>query len=536
MSIKIAPPLPLILLLVFPGVSSDVGWVVNYSSSKICALEGSSVIIPCTYKYPAGYEITKAFWTKNSTPTGIEPLDLSEDSEYSQRIQYLGDKYHRCAIRLTDLRKTDSHKYYFRFITNITNGKWTGTPGVTLTVTDLQVETQQRVKEGDSLTLTCKSRCSLPDRSTFIWFKNTQSLSERKERNNELILQSVTREDAGRYSCSVQGNKLISSALYLNVMYSPRKVLVGISPSGEIVEGDSVSLSCSSDANPPVYQYRWIRGNLFVGFGKTYSIKSIRSDQSGEYKCKVFNEIGWKYSKAVILNVMYPPRNVSLFMNGSGEIMEGDSVNLICSSESNPPVQNYTWFKENETSSVGSGQIFTAMENGWFYCVAENKHGFQRSAAVAVILGGKYIPLYLIAGGIGAFGGLVFVFIILFFSCAHRKKKQRTNNIRGMQDNDTEYEVRLAKMNDDLGNNAYTNFIPACNVFQEEGISSSSAEADDRYDTYRSYDTVHASSEDVYCIPDTPPAGPSDGIYMNFDPGRSFASDHFKSNVFFYKE
>ncbi len=76
-------------------------------------------------------------------------------------------------------------------------------------------------------------------------------------------------------------------------------------------------------------------------------------------------------------------------INGSGEIVEGDSVTLTCSSDSNPPVLNFIWFKENQSSSVGSGQSFSALQSGRFYCEAHNQHGSLRSDAVTVIVKGR---------------------------------------------------------------------------------------------------------------------------------------------------
>ncbi|KAI5615850.1 B-cell receptor CD22-like, partial [Silurus asotus] len=118
---------------------------------------------------------------------------------------------------------------------------------------------------------------------------------------------------------------------------------VSISLSGEIVEGSSVTLTCSSDANPPVETYTWFNRTTSVGKGKTFTISKVRSEDSGEYKCMCSNEVGHQNSTSVTLNVLYPPKNISVFISSSGEIVEGSSVTLTCISDSNPPVETYTW-------------------------------------------------------------------------------------------------------------------------------------------------------------------------------------------------
>ncbi|XP_026139766.1 B-cell receptor CD22-like [Carassius auratus] len=380
MSVRMAPRLPLIFLLMIHGVSA--GWGVSYSPSHICALKNSSVIMICTYTYPTGYKIEKVFWTKNPVK-GEENPDLSEDPEYSQRLQYLGDKKQNCTIRLSHVTQNDQHMYCFRFITDKPDGVWLGHPGVTLTVTDLQVEAPERVTEGDSVRLTCKSSCALTDRATLIWYRNSQPLTERRDRNNQLLLQSVRREDAGRYSCALHGHTYISPAAQLNVTYPPKSVSVSISPS-VIVEGDSVTLICSSDSNPPA-EISWFKGGMFVGSGRIYSISKISSDHSEEYKCKSINEHGEKYSDAVTLNIMYPPRSVSVSISPS-VIMEGDSVTLICSSDSNPPAE-ISWFKGG--MFVGSGRIYSISKissdhSGEYKCRSINEHGEKYSDAVTL--------------------------------------------------------------------------------------------------------------------------------------------------------
>uniref|UniRef100_A0A8C1E9K7 Ig-like domain-containing protein n=1 Tax=Cyprinus carpio carpio TaxID=630221 RepID=A0A8C1E9K7_CYPCA len=397
MSVRMAPPLPLIFLLVIHGVSS-ADWGVSYSHSHICALKNSSVIMSCNFTYPTGHQIKKVFWTKNPVKVGEEYPDLSKDPEHSQRLQYLGDKQQNCTLRLSHVTQKDSHEYYFSviadkpdlsslikyFTTAEDNVKWIGAPGVSLTVTDLQVESPERVTEGQNVSLTCKSSCALSDRATFIWYRNSQPLTERRDRNNQLLLQSVRREDAGRYSCALQEHTYISPAVQLNVTYPPKSVSVSVNGSGEIVEGDSVTLSCSSDSNPPA-EISWFKEKRFLGSGRNYSISNISSNHSGEYKCKSSNEHGWKYS-AVTLNVMYPPKNVSVSISSSGEILEGDSVTLSCSSDSNPPAE-ISWFKGG--TFVGSGRNYSISNissdhSGEYKCKSRNKHGEKYSDAVTL--------------------------------------------------------------------------------------------------------------------------------------------------------
>ncbi|KAI5086737.1 B-cell receptor CD22-like, partial [Silurus meridionalis] len=184
----------------------------------------------------------------------------------------------------------------------------------------LQLIAPAEVTEGESVILTCKTTCSLTD-PTFIWYKNTHDLTTNTFKSNELHLQRVSSEDAGSYNCAVRGSEhLPSPAQYLSVRYPPKNVLVSISPSGEIVDGSSRNLTCSSDGNPPV--------------------------------------------------------------------------------------ENYTWFKENETSPVGSGQSYRALQSGLYYCEVQNKLGSERSAAVSITINvlAKVSVIVYVAVGLGLLG------------------------------------------------------------------------------------------------------------------------------------
>uniref|UniRef100_A0A3Q4GCQ8 Ig-like domain-containing protein n=1 Tax=Neolamprologus brichardi TaxID=32507 RepID=A0A3Q4GCQ8_NEOBR len=68
------------------------------------------------------------------------------------------------------------------------------------------------VTEGQRVTLTCSTSCPLTDNTNYIWYLNSRPLTPRQSQNKHLILDPVSREDAGSYSCAVKSNKDISSA------------------------------------------------------------------------------------------------------------------------------------------------------------------------------------------------------------------------------------------------------------------------------------------------------------------------------------
>ncbi|XP_072513041.1 LOW QUALITY PROTEIN: sialoadhesin-like [Salminus brasiliensis] len=378
MSLRMSLTVPLLFMIfILRAVAQD--WSVIYKPKSVCALKGSTVNMACTYTHHIDHRVQKAFWSKDLVTDG-EPPDLLEDPEYRGRVQYLGEK-HDCNLRLRDVREKDQRKYYFRFLTD-EGEKFQGADGVDLSVTDLQVEVPERVIEGGEVTLTCKTTCTLTVRPTFTWYRNGASLSSRTD---QLHLQSVSREDGGRYHCAVEGQKLHSPEVTLNVRYPPKSVSVSITPSGKIVEGSSVILTCSSDGNPPV-EYTWFKGPSLVATGETFTVK-ISSVNSGGYKCRSSNEHGEKSSDTVTLNVLYSPKRVSVSISPSGEIVEGSSVTLTCSSDGNPPVQKYTWFKG--TSLVATGETFTmkkisSVNSGGYKCRSSNEHGEKSSDTVTL--------------------------------------------------------------------------------------------------------------------------------------------------------
>ena len=84
----------------------------------------------------------------------------------------------------------------------------------------------------------------------------------------------------------------------------PKHTSVTSSPSGGVKEGSSVTLSCSSDANPAA-NYTWFKNNqpLLWKPIQRYTFTSVRPEDRGTYRCQAENKHGRLSSDCVFIDV-----------------------------------------------------------------------------------------------------------------------------------------------------------------------------------------------------------------------------------------
>ena len=88
----------------------------------------------------------------------------------------------------------------------------------------------------------------------------------------------------------------------------PKNTRIKSDPSGEMIEGSTVTLTCMSEADPPVHTYTWIKKSgaveLKSGKEKTLIFNKIHSEDRGEYLCQAANRIGQQDSPAMFIQVL----------------------------------------------------------------------------------------------------------------------------------------------------------------------------------------------------------------------------------------
>ncbi|XP_029595854.1 titin isoform X3 [Salmo trutta] len=412
---------------------------VTYTKRRICVLKGSTVDISCTY---VGYDtVTSSLWfspkRSASWTNKLTPEDLTRDPGYAGRVEYAGRESGTYkgpfTLRISDLREEDSAEYRFTFKTY--NFEWGHSfPGTTLSVTGLQVKVTPAA-EGQK-TLTCSTNCTLTDNPTYIWYKNGKRLDEPTSQHYSSNTLVVLRHSADSYSCAVEDHETLHSP----AVYAPKNTSVSVRPSGEIVEGSSVTLTCSSDANPPVDIYTWYKKNgaSLKGSENTFLITNISSEDSGEYYCEAESIYGSLNSSSVSVDIKYGPKNTSVSVSPSGEIVEGSSVTLTCSSDANPPVDKYTWYKKNLTSPKASGQSYSitnigSEDSGEYYCEAENTIASKNSTTLMIIVAVKQTSVMTAAVGIIVVV-LVLILCLSGLMWFRKKASNTTSDTKGTAD------------------------------------------------------------------------------------------------------
>ncbi|XP_064801562.1 myelin-associated glycoprotein-like isoform X1 [Oncorhynchus masou masou] len=358
------------------------------SPATVNVMEGTSVSLICSAAAPCPSLPPTLTWTPTLSDS-VEDLQVTPNRVITSLLNFTASHVHHGEkISCTALYKRQAGKSDKSSKTDLTVAVLYSPKN-----TSVSVSPSGSVVEGSSVTLTCSSNAN-PAVWRYNWYRviGEQVSTVRASR----MLTFHVPADYSYFYCEAindHGTKN-SSVIQLNGMYPPKNTLLSVSPSSSVVEGSSVTLTCNSNANPAVKNYTWYRVNgteaVLLGSGESFTLDSKASD-SGEYGCEALHALGKEKATVVQLDIQYPPKNTSLSVSPSSSVAEGSSVTLTCSSNANPAVKNYTWYRVEgrEKNIVGSEEDLNIssvarLSNEQYYCEAQNVHGLQTSEAISI--------------------------------------------------------------------------------------------------------------------------------------------------------
>ncbi|XP_039886387.1 B-cell receptor CD22-like isoform X3 [Simochromis diagramma] len=88
-------------------------------------------------------------------------------------------------------------------------------------------------------------------------------------------------------------------------------------------------------------------------------------------------------------DISYSPKNVTVSVSPSGPVPENRNVTLTCSSNANPAVENYTWYRADgdQETFIGTGMNLSfkvSKDRRILFCKAGNEIGVGRSSSIQI--------------------------------------------------------------------------------------------------------------------------------------------------------
>ncbi|XP_018542992.1 sialic acid-binding Ig-like lectin 14 [Lates calcarifer] len=225
--------LSFLLLQVTHGVQSPRGqWTANIPT-KITVLQGSCVVIPCTFTFPmpTSKKILNrwiGFWKKGNKVVSTNIPKWKIPKEYKKRTQFLGDLTSRnCTMLLDGVRMTDVGSFYFRIeMPQYKRYSYIQNP-VTINVTRNPQPPSLSVKRDGKVIATCSVTHSCPSIPPQLsWSRSGIVISHIKKLNqlkwktvSTLIFQPLPADFNKPLNCTVKyrGGKQAKSSTILKI-------------------------------------------------------------------------------------------------------------------------------------------------------------------------------------------------------------------------------------------------------------------------------------------------------------------------------
>ncbi|KAM8939598.1 sialoadhesin [Pelodytes ibericus] len=166
----------------------------------------------------------------------------------------------------------------------------------------------------------------------------------------KLEIQDVLLEDEGTYLCFANNTYGQTTG---SLDFTAETVNIVVSPSLEVLDGESVNLTCGvkSALDGVSYAYSWYKNTaLYLESQEEWiAFPQVTSSDSGSYYCKVRYNENHKDSSSVSLSVKYAPRHIQL--KSFLDTEEGKVASIQCSVDSYSASHMYLYLKDQLVAS-----------------------------------------------------------------------------------------------------------------------------------------------------------------------------------------
>ncbi|KAI7799006.1 Schwann cell myelin protein isoform X1 [Triplophysa rosa] len=324
------PKVFIVIVWILKGAVSNQ-WEIKMPQ-EIDVISGFCVQIPCTFEIPDSFtkylnKSVEAVWKKTDASLGSTVFSSKSVASVLKGSVTGNLLSKNCTTVFQNFPAGSNDTYFFRL-----QGPepliYTFLQGVNINVhADLLAPMLSphidvlEVSEGKNVTLTCSTVLSCPSRQPVMHWSVTlggkiDPTIQVDEFGQTLLVSSQMfnaspLNDGLKVSCflvySQDIRRPIETSITLRVLYTPQNTIALANPSGPLYEGNVVTLSCQSDANPAVKRYEWFKetgnGELVLKAQKQTLTMTVSSNVLGLYVCKANNIHGDDQSTAVTVEL-----------------------------------------------------------------------------------------------------------------------------------------------------------------------------------------------------------------------------------------
>uniref|UniRef100_T1JA70 Down syndrome cell adhesion molecule-like protein Dscam2 n=1 Tax=Strigamia maritima TaxID=126957 RepID=T1JA70_STRMM len=356
------------------------------SDSKLTALEGESVILPCAAQ---GFPLPEYTWFLQGRDGQLISI-------------YLGERFTQISsiLIIKSVMVSDTGIYVCRAENNVDIDQTEVSLDVSSPLKATLIPAVQILEIGSSLKLQCK--VSGWPVSTIEWVKDGRSLVSSLHllvANDTVHIDYVRPDHKGMYQCFASNNyDMVQASTALFMGDRLPQLLEGFQEH-TLQIGDSVSIKCSFKGNP-IPGVTWRLDNTPLPETHRYMVE-LQTDDGGLYTCEAANKAG-KTSHWARLNIYGRPAVRSM---GKISATSGGNVYLNCAYYGYP-IDKILWKKGPAELPVNLRQdilpngtlvisnVQRASDSGRYTCVASNKDGDSASQSLdlAVLVAPNIIP------------------------------------------------------------------------------------------------------------------------------------------------